>query len=174
MAKEFKHNLQKMKDFFQHERIQSLIQKGRKETKLYVKVPITASSLITDKKEIEKPKEIEKRSPKTERLSQVPSLNLKTMHSKTQYYKSQNKENIKKKMVETSKDLIVEVKSMLTTFTQQTTEESVKSSEITQQQESFRKRLEKKRNHRNQQLKKIKRKKKPRRNLMMIKSLRED
>ncbi len=135
MTKEFTVVIKKMKDFFQHDKIQNLIKKDRPMAHMHSRsVMIPHPQNFNNKKETKEIKE------KESSKKVVPQVNLSNSGQKVN-----NKEHIKKKINDgiQKKDLVVETKNLLTSFMNQT-EDSSKQKEISDQQVSFRERLNKK------------------------------
>ena len=124
----FEINLQKMKEFFQHEKIQNLINKDRTPPIMPLKFAI--------KDKIVDVNDTHFAGAHTDR-GVVPTIDLNSM----QNIKHHSKEDIKKKLEQSNKDITGEVKTLITTFATTPSDNFVKSSEINEQQISFRKRL---------------------------------
>jgi len=137
MTKAFNSNIQKMKNFFQHEKIQSLIKKDRTSNfNINFKTPPVNTISIRDIK-TDNYDDYDKPGCKTDRI--VPTLDLNTLRDR-----NQKKENLKKKMDDSKKDVIGEVRDMISSFTAREITPEIKSNEINSQTVSFRARLDKK------------------------------
>jgi hypothetical protein len=136
MMTEFTIVLKKMKDFFQHDKIQTIIQEElpppfRKHSRTVTNIPSFAPKQV--KKDKRKSIDIAKEIKTEERKTVVPKINLG--------FKINSKEILKKKYSENKLDHLGEAKNLITSFSK-ITEDIVKNNEITKQQLSFRQRLD--------------------------------